>query len=69
MDQKKIERINELARASRERALTEAELDEQKTLRQEYISAYRSSMRAQLDSIVVVDEHGKKTPLTPKKQS
>ena len=40
MDQKKIDRINELSRISRERELTEEEQTERKALRLEYIESY-----------------------------
>ncbi len=45
MDKKKIERINELGRISKERELTEEERAEQKQLREEYISYVRSQLR------------------------
>lgn len=59
MDQKKVDRINELSRKSKAQGLTEAEKMEQQLLRAEYIEAYRQSLRTQLDSIVVKDENGK----------
>lgn len=59
MEQKKIDRINELARKSKTEGLTEAEQMEQKLLRAEYIEAYRQNLRSQLDAIVVKDENGK----------
>ena len=55
MDKKKIERINELARKSRETELTPEELEEQKELRAEYIADFRRNFRAQLDNIEIVD--------------
>ena len=51
MDKKKIERINELARKSRETELTEAEKEEQAVLRREYIESFKLSLRSQLDNI------------------
>ncbi len=51
MDKKKIERINELARKSREAELTEAEKEEQAVLRREYIESFKMSLRSQLDNI------------------
>lgn len=45
MDKEKIERINELARLSKERELTEEEKNEQKILREEYIKFFRASLR------------------------
>ncbi len=52
MKQEKIERINYLARKSKTpQGLTESEKAEQKALRQEYIEAFKKSLRAQLDNI------------------
>ena len=56
MDQKKILRINELAKKSKEQGLTEAEAKEQKELREEYLAAIRKNFRATLDSIEIVDK-------------
>ncbi|MGN1070767.1 MAG: DUF896 domain-containing protein [Candidatus Fimadaptatus sp.] len=53
MDQKKIERINELARLAKTRALTPEETAERRALREEYIQAYRASLMSQLDSMVI----------------
>ena len=55
MDKKKIKRINELSRKSRETALTPEELEEQKNLREEYLADFRKNFRAQLDNIEIVD--------------
>lgn len=52
----KIERINELARKKKTGTLTEEELDEQMTLRAEYLASVRKNFREQLDSIIIVDE-------------
>ena len=43
----KIDRINELARLSRERELSEEELAEQKSLREEYLAWFRASIRGE----------------------
>lgn len=56
MDKKKIERINELARKSREDGLTEAEKEEQAILRREYIESFKMSLRSQLDNIEFKEE-------------
>ena len=58
-----LDRINELARKQRTEGLTDAEKEEQAILRKEYIEAFRNSLKSQLDSIIVVDEHGNKKPL------
>ena len=67
MEDKKIQRINELARHSRERELTPEEKAEQKALREEYIAAFRSNLKAQLDATVVVRPDGSRTPLKQRK--
>ena len=66
MEQKKIDRINELARKAKSTGLTPEEEKEREILRKEYIEAYRASLRSQLDSIVVVDEKGNRKPLKKK---
>lgn len=66
MEQAKIARINALAKKAREEGLTPEEKQEQQTLRQEYIAAYRASMTAQLDSLVIIDKNGNRRKLTPK---
>ncbi len=64
MEDTKIKRINQLAKKSREQGLTPEEKQEQQTLRQEYIHAFRQSMIAQLDSLVIVDEKGNRRKVT-----
>lgn len=67
MTQEQIARINALAKKSRApEGLTAAEQEEQTGLRRAYIDAMKQSLRAQLDSAVVVDETGKRRPLKPK---
>ena len=66
MDQKKIDRINELARASKVRELTAEEKAEQKTLREEYIIAYRASLRGILDNTVIERPDGSREQLKRK---
>lgn len=64
--EKKIERINELARKSKAEGLTEAEMAEQAALRQEYIAAVRRNLRSQLDSIDIREPDGSITNLGEK---
>ena len=66
MDQKRIDRINELARAARERELTPEETEERARLRAEYIAAYKRNLVAALESVRVVDDEGNKSPLKKK---
>lgn len=67
MEQKKIDRINELARLAKERELTEEETAERNALRREYIDSVKASLVGQLDNTYIVDEKGNKTPLNKKK--
>lgn len=69
MDQKKIDRINELARKSKTVGLTESELVEQQQLRLEYRKAFLGSLSSQLDMIQIVEEDGSKTDLKKRKDS
>lgn len=66
MDQKKIDRINELARKARVQELSPEEIEERKQLRDEYIASYKRNLVASLESIRVVDDKGNKTPLKKK---
>ncbi|MDR3365186.1 MAG: DUF896 domain-containing protein [Clostridiales Family XIII bacterium] len=53
LENDKMNRINELARASKERALDESERAEQAALRKEYLGKFRSAFRAQLEQIEI----------------
>ncbi len=63
MEQKKLDRINELAKKQRAGLLNEAEKEEQAALRREYVEAYKKSLSAQLENIYIVDEKGNKCRL------
>lgn len=54
IDQKLIDRINELAKISKERELTNEEKEEQAKLRNEYLALFREGFKQRLDSIKVV---------------
>ena len=56
MEKAKLDRINELARKSKETGLTDIEKEEQKVLRQEFIAEIRADFRATLESIEFVEE-------------
>lgn len=60
MDQKKIDRINELARKSKTEGLTEAEKAEQTELRNEYRRAVTGSLNASLSNTYIMTPDGKK---------
>ncbi len=55
-----IDRINELARKSKETELSEDEKKEQAKLRRLYIDSIKESLTSQLDNAYIVDEHGNK---------
>ena len=63
----RLNRINELARKAKTEGLTPEEETERDQLRKEYLAAFRQNLQAQLDSVVVVDEHGNRTRLKKKK--
>ena len=63
MERRDIERINALTQISRERELTPEEQAERKALRENYLKAFRSQFRAQLDNTVVEYPDGSRTSL------
>lgn len=66
MDKIKIERINQLARKSKQEGLTEEEKLEQKILREEYLAEFRQNLMLTLDNLVIVDEKGNKRKVRKK---
>ena len=67
MDQKKIDRINELARKSKTaQGLTEEEKSEQKILRQEYLESWRLGVQQTLENTYIVDDKGNERKLQKK---
>lgn len=54
----KIKRINELYHKSKATGLTEAEKEEQRSLRREFIAAIRANVKSQLDNISIEQEDG-----------
>lgn len=63
MEKSRIERLNELAKKAKSDTLTSSELAERDQLRKEYISAFRSNLKATLDNTVIVDKFGNKRSL------
>ena len=63
MTKEQIERINELARASKEHPLTEEEAEEQRSLRRRYIDEFRAHVKAVLDHTYIQEPDGTKRPL------
>ena len=66
MDQKGIDRINELARKAKTEGLTEWEMEERAVLRRSYIYSVLGSLKSQLDNTYLVDEKGNKEKLKKK---
>ncbi len=58
MDQKLIDRINELAHKAKSVGLTEEELAEREALRNEYRAAFRRNLVGTLEHTVIVDQEG-----------
>jgi len=67
MDQKKIDRINALARKAKTEGLTAEETAEREVLRREYVDSVVGSLKAQLDNTYIMDEKGNKKKLPKKK--
>ncbi|MBM6840478.1 DUF896 domain-containing protein [[Clostridium] spiroforme] len=65
IDEKLIQRINELAKKKKAGTITQEELEEQQVLRQEYLKQFRAGFKSQLLSIKVLDEKG--NDVTPQK--
>lgn len=68
MDEKKIARINELARRVKAgETLSPEELAERDALRREYIDSVKASLTGQLDSTYILEPDGTKHKLPRKK--
>ena len=66
MDQKKINRINELYKKSKTSGLTKEELKEQQNLRAEYIMAVINNLSASLNHVSIQNPDGSVTKVKPK---
>lgn len=69
MEQKKIDRINELAKKQKTVGLTEAEKNEQYILRREYIDSFKRSLVGQLENTYIVNPDGTKKKVTRKDEN
>ena len=67
MENSKLNRINELAKLAKKRALTAEELAERDALRKEYIAEWRRGAEQVLENTWIVTPDGKKTRLQRKK--
>ncbi|KIL50573.1 hypothetical protein KP77_19480 [Jeotgalibacillus alimentarius] len=65
LSEDKIKRINELSAKSKDDSLTSEEAKEQQELRQEYLQAFRGSMKQTIENVTVIDPEGK--DVTPDK--
>jgi uncharacterized protein YnzC (UPF0291/DUF896 family) len=69
VEQKQIDRINELARKARTpEGLTEWETAERAALRREYIDSVLGNLQSQLDNTYIMDEAGNKRKLEKKEE-
>ena len=58
MNDSKLDRINALYHKSQNEGLSEAEKEEQRILRQEYVAAVRANLRGQLNNISIQNPDG-----------
>lgn len=65
LSQDKLNRINQLAKLSKERDLSVDEAEEQKVLRQEYLQNIRKGFKNHIEGLKIVDEAG--NDVTPDK--
>lgn len=65
LSKEKLNRINELAKKSRQTTLSAEEQLEQKALRQEYLTAFRGGMRNHIEGLKFIDPEG--SDVTPDK--
>ncbi len=61
MEKIKIDRINELAHKSKKEGLTDAEKEEQRLLRQEFLAEIRADLKASLESIEFVEDSAQRS--------
>lgn len=65
LSKEKLERINHLAKLSKERNLYKEELEEQKALREEYLFNLRKGFKNHIEGLKILDEEG--NDVTPDK--
>ena len=68
MEKEKINRINELAKKSREAGLSESKATEQAALRAEYIAEIRSQIRGQLDNTAIERPDGTREKVSERRK-
>lgn len=65
-DQKKLDRINFLAKKNKEEGLTKEELAEREVLRKEYLENFRAHFKSRLENVRVVHTQEEYDELTKK---
>ena len=68
MEQANLNRINELAKIAKTRALTEEEQAERARLRKEYLAEFRTAFQQQLSNTYIQYDDGTKVALTDLKK-
>jgi len=66
ISKEQINRINELARKSKQSGLSAEEKEEQAKLRRLYIDSIKENLISQLENTYIVDEHGNKKKVQKK---
>lgn len=66
ISKEQINRINELARKSKQIGLSAEEKEEQAKLRRLYIDSFKENLISQLENTYIVDEHGNKKKVQKK---
>lgn len=66
ISKEQINRINELARKSKQSGLSAEEKEEQAKLRRLYIDSFKGNLISQLENTYIVDEHGNKKKVQKK---
>lgn len=69
MEKIKLDRLSELTRIARTRELTAKEQEERTALRNEYRQAVTGNLRAQLESMTIVEPDGSKIRVADMKRS
>lgn len=66
MEQKKLDRINELAAKAKRTALSDSEKAEREQLRAEYRASILANLNLSLENCYILDENGCKTKVKKK---
>lgn len=66
ISKEQINRINELARKSKQSGLSAEEKEEQANLRRLYIDSFKENLISQLENTYIVDEHRNKKKVQKK---